>query len=135
LQSALAGTPLEGVQVALVKGRSNYICLRKWEEADVGADFLTSPDERRFLIRLAAWLAETETGDRSELNLTGEEERYWRTVQSEAETCLGPKCKWFRNHCFAFRARRRAKDAQVLVVNHALLLTDLATGNQILPPF
>lgn len=135
LQSALAGTRLEGVQAALVKGRSNYICLRKWEEAAVGADFLTSPEERRFLIRLAAWLAETETGDRSELNLTGEEERYWRTVQSEAETCLGPKCKWFRNHCFAFRARRRAKDAQVLVVNHALLLTDLATGNQILPPF
>ncbi|BAD40698.1 helicase C-terminal domain-containing protein [Symbiobacterium thermophilum] len=135
LQSALAGTPLEGVEAALVKGRSNYICLRKWEEAAVGADFLTSPEERRFLIRLAAWLAETETGDRSELNLSGEEERFWRTVQSETETCLGPKCKWFRSHCFAFRARRRARDAQVLVLNHALLFADIAAGNQVLPPF
>lgn len=135
LQSALAGTPLEGVEAALVKGRSNYVCLRKWEEAGVGADFLTSLEERRFMIRLAGWLAHTQTGDRSELNLTGEEERFWRTVQSETETCLGPKCKWFRHHCFAFRARRRARDAQVLVVNHALLFADIATGNQILPPF
>lgn len=135
LQSALSGTPLEGVQAALVKGRSNYICLRKWEEAAIGADFLTSLEERRFMIRLAGWLAETQTGDRSELNLAGEDERFWRTVQSETETCLGPKCKWFRHHCFAFRARRRAKDAQVLVLNHALLFADIATGNQILPPF
>jgi len=135
LQSALAGTPLEGVEAALVKGRSNYICLRKWEEAAVGADFVTSPEERRFMIRLAAWLAETQTGDRSELNLLSDEERFWRTVESETETCLGPKCKWFRHHCFAFRARRRAKDAQVLVLNHALLFADMATGNQILPPF
>jgi len=135
LQEALAGTPLAGVEAALVKGRSNYICLRKWEEAALGADFLTSPEERRFHIRLAGWLAETETGDRSELNLVGDEERFWRVVQSETETCLGPKCKWFRHHCFAFRARRRARDAQVLVLNHALLFADMATGNQILPPF
>ncbi|MBP2016832.1 ATP-dependent DNA helicase DinG [Symbiobacterium terraclitae] len=135
LQAALAGTPLDGVQAALVKGRSNYICLRKWEDAATGADFLTSPEERRFHIRLAGWLAETETGDRSELNLLGDEERFWREVQSETETCLGPGCRWFRSHCFAFRARRRAKDAQVLVLNHALLFADIATGNQILPPF
>lgn len=135
LQSALQGTDLDGVEAALVKGRSNYICLRKWEEEAVASDFLTTMEQRRFQIRVAAWLAETETGDRSELNLIGEEERLWRDVQSETETCLGPKCKWFRNHCFAFRARRRAKDAQVLVLNHALLFADMATGNQILPPF
>lgn len=135
LQQALEGTELEGVQAALVKGRSNYICLRKWEEAAIGADFFTTEGERNFQIRLAAWLAETETGDRSELNLFGEDDRAWRDVASETETCLGSKCKWYRSHCFAYRARRRAKDAQILVLNHALLFADMATGNQILPPF
>lgn len=135
LQEALQGTELEGVTAALVKGRPNYICLRKWEEEATGADFLTSPEERGFQIRLAAWLAETETGDKAELNLAGEPERYWLNVMSETETCLGPKCKWFRNHCFAYRARRRAADADILVVNHALVFADINSGNEILPPF
>jgi len=135
LQEALNGTELEGVKAALVKGRNNYICLRKWEEAQDGFD-LTTPDAvRRFHIRLASWLAETETGDRSELNLAGEDEGLWSAVMSETETCLGPKCRWYRQHCFAFRARRRAKDASILVLNHALLFADMATGNQLLPPF
>ncbi|MFZ5816660.1 MAG: helicase C-terminal domain-containing protein [Bacillota bacterium] len=135
LQAALRGTELDGVQAALVKGRSNYICLRKWEEEATASDFFTTSEERRFHIRLASWLAETETGDRSELNLAGEEDRLWLDVMSETETCLGPKCKWYRNHCFAYRARRRARDADILVLNHALLFADMATGNQILPPF
>ncbi|MFZ5824441.1 MAG: helicase C-terminal domain-containing protein [Bacillota bacterium] len=135
LQAALESTELDGVQAALVKGRSNYICLRKWEEEATAADFLTTAGERAFHIRLASWLAQTETGDRSELNLVGEEDRLWSDVMSETETCLGPKCRWYRNHCFAYRARRRAKDADILVLNHALLFADMATGNQILPPF
>lgn len=135
LQDALDGTELGGFSAALVKGRSNYICLRKWEEEATGADFLTSSEERSFQIRLASWLAQTETGDKSELNLSGEGERQWANVMSETQTCLGPKCKWFRNHCFAFRARRRAKDAGLLVINHALLMADVNTGGEILPPF
>lgn len=135
LQAALQGTELEGFSAALVKGRPNYICLRKWEEEATGADFLTSPEERAFQIRMAAWLAETETGDKSELNLHGDEERQWLTVMSETETCLGPRCKWYRNHCFAYRARRRARDADLLVINHALLMADINTGGEILPAF
>ncbi len=135
LQEALSGTPLDGIQAALVKGRGNYICLRKWEEEATAADFFTTPQERAFHIRLASWVAQTETGDRSELNLVGEEDRLWSDVMSETETCLGPKCKWYRNHCFAYRARRRAKDADIMVLNHALLFADMNTGNQILPPF
>ncbi|HYG57368.1 MAG TPA: exonuclease domain-containing protein, partial [Symbiobacteriaceae bacterium] len=108
LKAALEGTKLEGFKSALVKGRPNYICLRKWEEEATGSDFLTSQEERSFQIRLAAWLAETETGDKAELNLHGDAERLWADVMSETETCLGPRCKWFRSHCFAYRARRRA---------------------------
>ncbi|HEY3368487.1 MAG TPA: helicase C-terminal domain-containing protein [Symbiobacteriaceae bacterium] len=135
LQTALEGTPWEGASAALVKGRTNYICLRKWEEEATGADFFTSAEERSFHIRLASWLAETQTGDKAELNLSGESERLWTPVQSESETCLGPKCKWYRNHCFAYRARSRARQADILVLNHALVFADMNTGNQLLPAF
>lgn len=135
LQQALDSTPLEGVTAALVKGRTNYICLRKWEEEATGADFFTTPEQRSFHIRLAAWLSETATGDKAELNLAGEGERMWAEVMSERETCLGPKCKWYRNHCFAYRARRRAADADIMVLNHAMVFADINAGNEILPPF
>ncbi|MCG0237847.1 MAG: DNA polymerase III subunit epsilon [Firmicutes bacterium] len=123
------------VRVALAKGRNNYLCLRRWEEAVAGADFGTAVEERSFLIRTLAWLQETETGDRGELQLSGSQEEYWRQVMSEAETCLGPRCQWFQRHCFAFRARKRAREAEILVVNHALLLADLRAGGGVLPPF
>jgi ATP-dependent DNA helicase DinG len=135
LQDALEGTPLHGFKAALVKGRPNYICLRKWEEEATAADFLTSEEERSFHIRMASWLAETETGDKNELNLNREDEQLWLDVMSETETCLGPRCKWYRNHCFAYRARRKAKDADLLVLNHAVLFADINAGNEILPPF
>lgn len=135
LQQALEGSELDGISAALVKGRSNYVCLRKWEEAATGAGFLALEDERRFHIRMAAWLSETETGDRAELNLTGESERLWYSVMSETETCLGPRCKWYKNHCFAFRARRRAADADILIVNHSLLFSNIAADNAVLPRF
>ena len=135
LQEALAGTGLEGFKAALVKGRPNYICLRKWEEEATGADFITSPEVRSFQIRLASWLSQTQTGDKAELNLNNDDERLWTEVMSEAETCLGPRCKWYRSHCFAYRARRRARDADLMVLNHAMLFADINTGNEILPAY
>jgi len=135
LHDALEGTPLDGFKAALVKGRPNYICLRKWEEEATGADFVTSMEERSFHIRLASWLAQTETGDKSELSLNNDDERVWLNVMSEAETCLGPRCHWYRNHCFAYRARAKAREADLLVLNHAMLFADINTGNELLPPF
>jgi ATP-dependent DNA helicase DinG len=135
LKDALLGTKLEGFKAALVKGRPNYICLRKWEEEAIGLDFTTSEEARSFHIRLSSWLSQTDTGDKAELNLTNDDERLWADVRSETETCLGPRCKWFRNHCFAYRARRLAKDADIMVLNHAVLFADINTGNELLPPY
>jgi ATP-dependent DNA helicase DinG len=135
LQQALAGTELDGIRAALAKGRSNYICLRKWEESATAVSFLATDEERQFHLRVASWLSETETGDKSELNLASDGERLWLDVMSETETCLGPKCKWFKSHCFAFRARQRAWDSDILVVNHSLLFSNLANDNFVLPPF
>ena len=132
LQTALG----EPVTAALAKGRSNYICLRKWEESLAAAGFFMSDAEREQQMRVVAWLAQTQTGDRAELGLAGAAgDELWRQVMSESETCLGPKCKWYKQHCFAFRAKRRAREAEILVVNHALLLADLKSDNQVLPPF
>lgn len=125
----------ESVPVALVKGRPNYLCLRKWEEAVEGADLATGPEEREFLLRTVPWVAATDTADRAELQVVAGQEEHWRRIQSETETCLGQKCRWYRAHCFAFRARQRARDARVLVVNHALLLSDLKAGGGVLPPY
>lgn len=125
----------DNVRVALVKGRNNYVCLRRWEESVEGADFDTGVEERSFLMRTLPWLAETETGDRAELQVLGGQEEYWRQIMSEGEACLGPRCKWFQRHCFAFRAKARAREAELLVVNHALLFSDIKAGGGVLPPY
>lgn len=131
LRQAL-GVPFEA---ALVKGRSNYLCIRKWRrEIDEGQAFWAEP-ERRFFLRLSAWAQETETGDRAELGLLPEEERAWSAVASETETCLGPRCPWYARHCFYFRAKRRAERAQLLVANHSLVLADLKACRNLLPEY
>ncbi len=125
----------DDIEIALVKGRSNYVCLRKWEEEVQGADFGTTVDERFFYIRTLPWLAQTATGDRAELQVSGSSEEFWRKIMSESETCLGPRCQWFNRHCFAFRARARARQAQLVVANHALLMSDLKAGGGVLPKY
>ncbi|MCL5046660.1 MAG: exonuclease domain-containing protein, partial [Actinobacteria bacterium] len=121
-------------RAALVKGRSNYLCLRRFKESVDQADFLSS-SERRLLVRVLTWVKQTTTGDRSELNLFGEGEEAWVTVCSESESCLGVKCPWQSRHCFFYRARRRAERADLIVANHALVFADVQSGNQILPPY
>ncbi len=121
-------------KTALVKGRSNYLCLRKWNA------ILDLPDpypaeEKRFFLRLLAWLSQTETGDRSELNLHQKASEHWYLVAADSESCLGPKCPWYNHWCFVLRARRQCADAHLLVVNHSLLFSDLKTDNQILPEY
>lgn len=125
----------QNLEAALVKGRGNYLCLRKREEAVTGADFFLTQEELTFHIRIASWLSYTTAGDRSELNLRGPEEEFWTQIMSESETCLGQKCPYNQKLCFFFRSRRRAQAAQVLVVNHSLLLTDLKTENKVLPTY
>lgn len=119
-------------RIALVKGRNNYICLRKWD--DIINDGY-SQEEMLFYLRLLIWLRTTKTGDKSELNLYQWEKEYWSNVAAESETCLGPRCPWYDNHCFVMHARRFAESADLLIVNHSLLFADIKTDNQVLPHF
>jgi len=119
-------------RAALVKGRSNYLCLRKWFAVEENIDSFPI-SERRFFIRLVNWLAGTGTGDRSELNLAGSDLESWRHMAADCDSCAGNRCRWFHDYCFLMRARREAENAQLLVVNHSLLLADLKAENKVLP--
>lgn len=131
LETAM-GTP---VKAAVLKGRSHYICLRKWEEEVQGLDFQAADATADFYGRISAWVGQTSTGDKAEVLAGTDDDRRWGEIASETATCIGPRCKWFAKHCFAHRARREAHQANLLITNHALLLAQLQQGNQAFPSF
>ncbi|HWI55343.1 MAG TPA: helicase C-terminal domain-containing protein, partial [Desulfobacteria bacterium] len=119
---------------ALVKGRNNYLCLRRWESKI--KDFQAAGhNDLIFQLKLMVWLTETLTGDKSELNVNPSQGEFWKEICSDVDTCLGPSCRWFQGKCFVVRARRQADTADILVVNHSLLLADVKTQNRILPSY
>ncbi|MBO8162963.1 MAG: ATP-dependent DNA helicase DinG [Brevibacillus sp.] len=119
---------------SLLKGRGNYLCLRKLEqhlEDSVQAD---SHELQFTKAQLVSWLTQTTTGDVEEVSLSPVGQMFWQEVKSDANSCLHRHCPWF-SRCYYFRARERAKEADILIVNHALLINDLATENRILPSY
>ncbi|MBI4567639.1 MAG: helicase [Planctomycetes bacterium] len=109
----------------LVKGRSNYLCRRRLDQAQEGARELFMPDRRAELARVLAWSAATIDGTRQDLTPLPAPE-VWQEVQAETNNCLGPRCRYYAKECFFQNARRRRNTADLLVVNHALLFADLA---------
>ncbi|HJD44835.1 MAG TPA: ATP-dependent DNA helicase [Candidatus Paenalcaligenes intestinipullorum] len=115
------------LQTALLKGRSNYVCHYHLERAEVDLPafgFSSRTDIMRLRdIRLFA--DRSQTGDKAELSDIPEEAGIWSRVTSTRENCLGQECP-FINDCFVLKARRRAQEADIVVVNHALFMADLA---------
>ena len=112
-----------------LKGRANYLCLQRW--ARLRSSESLSGDEAHLLGKLLLWLQETETGDRSELNLTRQESGVWDRLSAQGSR----QCPIIRGPCFLRAARERADGAHVVVVNHALLLTDLQLGGGLIPSY
>jgi predicted DnaQ family exonuclease/DinG family helicase len=122
------------LRVTQLKGRRNYLCLQRL--AVLRRQGATTDVEARFLTRILLWLQNTETGDRSELALRPEEEALWYRVSAQNTTCFaGPSYYVRTGACQLLRARRRADAAHIVVANHALLLSDLASGGRALPPY
>jgi DNA polymerase-3 subunit epsilon/ATP-dependent DNA helicase DinG len=117
---------------ALLKGRGNYLCLRRYKA--LRGDGRLQDEEVRTLLKVQLWLPTTETGDKAELLLMDKENTAWGRINVTPETCIGPRCPEF-NECFFFRARREAEAAHLVVVNHALMLADLASESMVLPPY
>jgi predicted DnaQ family exonuclease/DinG family helicase len=121
-------------KAALLKGRSNYLCRRRLD-ALRKSDQLTT-DEVRVLAKVLAWLPSTTTGDGAELTLMGAENQVWSRLSSDQDHCSVEHCALRQeNKCFFYRARDRAESAHVIIVNHALLLSDMATENRVLPEY
>jgi len=113
------------VNTALLKGRSNYLChyhLARLREDDRG---LGSRGEAAQLRRIEVFAQQTQTGDKAELANVPEDAAIWQRVTSTRENCLGQNCPHLRD-CFLLKARRQAQEADVVVVNHALFMADLA---------
>ena len=132
---------LHELKAELVKGRSNYLCLRRLKQAQEGFDM----DEDSVAAELESidqWAALTKDGSLRDLGFRPQSST-WRQVCGESDNCLGLRCE-FHERCFIIRARRRAAGANLLVVNHHLLFADLelrANGDfgyektAVLPPY
>ena len=123
VRSILAPLGVE-FQAALMKGLSNYVCKRRLAEL-LGSDGASRVGSDRDLARLVDWAKQTESGDRAELATLAEDAPAWRDVQSSSDTRIGAGCTYF-DECFVTRMRREAEEATLVVVNHHLLLADLA---------
>src|SRR6266498_1167480 len=120
---------------AVLKGRSNYLCPRRLENLRHYGP--RTKDEMRVLAKVMVWQLSNQSGDRSELNLTGPTEReVWVRVSAEDDACTTETCiKRTGGACPFHRAKTASQSAHVLVVNHALLLSDVATGSKVLPEY
>lgn len=121
-------------KAALVKGKSNYLCLRRWNSFFARRREF-GPEEAGFAVRIFTWLRVTATGDRVELNLYGKDHELWNQVEAERESCLGPQCAMFQKDCFCMKARRIAEGAGLLIANHSLVFSDIKTENKVLPGY
>jgi ATP-dependent DNA helicase DinG len=121
----------------LMKGRSNYLCLHRFEIYKDGIDGDTSAGgrliesgDRVLLPVISEWAATTATGDRAELRDLPEDLPMWKSIAAEAESCLGSECPRY-GECFVTLMRQRAAESDVVIVNHHLLCADasLRQGN------
>ena len=114
------------LSVTYMKGRQNYLCLKKFFEGAPPSLPETvhgqAPDEWR---ALSDWVAQTQTGDRAELSWIGDNDRLWNTLDARSDTCLGQKCPSF-DRCYITLMRQKALESDIIVVNHALFFSYLA---------
>src|SRR5258706_3573179 len=141
LQDQLIKKDIPGLQAALksnlraavLKGRVNYLCPRR-------LDYLRThgprdANEMRVLAKILVWALENISGDRNEINLTGPAERdVWARLSAEDDNCTTEMCVGRMGEACSFHlAKQAALASHLLIVNHALLLSDVATGGKVLP--
>ncbi|EIO3706417.1 ATP-dependent DNA helicase [Vibrio parahaemolyticus] len=113
-------------QVALLKGRSNYLCLDRLSRQMVESHTNESdPTLLTQLVKVRSWSSETKTGDLGDCEELPEDSMIIPTITSTNDNCLGKECPSYTD-CFVLKARKRAMDSDIVVVNHHLFLADLA---------
>ncbi len=105
-------------KAVLVKGMGNYLCLRKLEDAKIAPS-----DDAEALAKIDSWVGKTIDGSRSDLPFLPSAV-VWNRVNAESDACNATRCPHYKD-CYFFRARRKANDAQIIIVNHHLLFSDI----------
>lgn len=115
---------------ALCVGSENYICLRRLSRYYRQGLF----DNKDTLERILKWVKQTQTGLKLEINffISGE---FWQSICRESDLCLGKKCIHSRKQCFYTKSKLKQQRADILVANHHLFFTDIASGNRVLPGY
>lgn len=112
------------LNVALMKGRNNFVCREKVHLME-GQPVLRGMEEIDWFAQIRDWEKLTETGDRAELNFLPDDAELWNRIDARKETCTGQKCPQFQQ-CFLTAMRQRAREADLIIVNHHLFFADLA---------
>lgn len=112
------------VSVALLKGRSNYLCHYHLERT-LQNGRMTSRDDVGHLREISRFLKMTNSGDKAELARVPENALIWNLVTSTRDNCMGSECQYYQD-CFVMKARKEAQQADVVVVNHHLFFADVA---------
>src|SRR5271163_4639146 len=112
------------LKVAVMKGRSNFLCIAKMNQLADQA-MLKGMEEVDAFRQIKDWAKVTETGDRAELTFLPDDSDLWTRLDARRDTCSGQKCPSF-NPCFVTGMHQRAKDADIIIVNHHLFFADLA---------
>jgi len=123
------------VRAAVLKGRSNYLCPRRFQY--LRSHGPSNATEMRVLAKLIVWQLDNPSGDRNDLNLQGPLEReVWGRLSAEDDACTTESCLGrMGGVCPFYRAKRAAQNSHILIVNHALLLSDVSTGSKVLPEY
>lgn len=112
------------IKTALLKGRSNYLCLHRLNEHEKEGRAMPA-NAQNLLPSVRHWLAQTATGDLMELADLPEKSPIHAAITSTTDNCLGQNCGFY-DDCFVLKARRKAADAELVIVNHHLLMADLS---------
>ena len=121
-------------RVAVLKGKANYCCLKKWQGCLVNSHEIPRGDQRLALLSILVWLRETLTGDLQELSKVPGLMQVWHGLSADNEACIPARCSK-AGVCFLQRARKKAEEADLLIVNHSLLFSDLKTDYNVLPEY
>jgi len=112
------------LKAALMKGRANFLCRQKVHQLD-GQATLKGIDEVDWFSQIRDWSKLTETGDRAELTFLPDDAELWGRIDARSDLCTGQKCPEFQT-CFITAMHQRAREADLIIVNHHLFFADLA---------
>ena len=112
------------LKVAVMKGRSNFLCKQKLHQM-ADQPILKGMEELDAFRQIREWAQVTDTGDRAELNFLTDDSELWGKLDARRDTCTGQKCPEFQQ-CFLTRMHQRAREADLIIVNHHLFFADLA---------